>query len=60
MPRLRFGETEDARACSIEDSPTKHTNDTTTECDGTPTKDWLRRQATATKKQLPQSDRKES
>ena len=29
-------------------SPTKHKIDTTTECNGTPTEDWLRRQAIAT------------
>ena len=45
-PSLR--ETVDARAYSIEDPPTKHNNDITTKCNGTPTEDWLRRQAIAT------------
>ena len=40
-------ETVDARAYSPNDPPTTYTNETTTECDGTPTEDWLRRQALA-------------
>ena len=44
-PRLRFGETVDARAYSTEDPPTTYTNDSMIECNGTPTEDWLRRQA---------------
>ena len=47
-PRLRFGETVNARAYSIQDSPTKHSNEITTECNGTPTEDWRRRQTIAT------------
>ena len=59
-PRLCFGETPDAKAYSKEDPHTKYTNDTTTECIGTPTEDWLRRQAIATiRRQLPQSDQKQ-
>ena len=47
-PRLRFGETVDARAYSIEDPQIKHSTDSTTQCNGTVTEDWLRRQAIAT------------
>ena len=45
-PALR--ETTDARAYSIEDPSTKHNNEVPTECNGTPTEDWLRRRAIAT------------
>ena len=51
-PRLRFGETVDARAYSTEDPPIKYINETTIECSGTPTEDWLRRQAIATIRRL--------
>ena len=53
MPRLRFGETVDARAYSPEDRPTIYTTNTTTECTGTPTEDWLRQQAIASIKRPP-------
>ena len=48
-PRLHFGEKVDARAYSTEDPPTTYVNNTTIECNGTPTptEDWLRRQALA-------------
>ena len=46
-PRLRFGEKVDARAYSTEDPTTTYVNNTTIECNGIPTGDWLRRQALA-------------
>ena len=51
--RLRFGETVVARAYSTEDPPTTYVNNVTIECNGTPTEDWLRRQALASMK-IPQ------
>ena len=60
-PRLRFGETVDARAYSTEDPPTTCANDTTVECNGTPTEDWLRQQALASiRRPLPQPEKEES
>ena len=47
-PRLRFGETVDVKAYSIEDPPTEYSNNLTTNCDRTPTEVSLRRQAIAT------------
>ena len=41
-PRLRFVETIGAGAYSIEDPPTEYSNETTTECNGTPTEVRLR------------------
>ena len=56
-PRLRFGEKVDARAYSTEDPPTTYVDDTTIECNGTPTEDWLRRQALASiKRPYPQTE----
>ena len=45
-PALR-GNSRNARAYSTEDPPTTYVNNTTIECNGTPTEDWLRRQALA-------------
>ena len=60
-PRLRFGEKVDARAYSTEDPPTTYVNNTTIECNGTPTEDWLRRQALATiKRPYPQTEQQET
>ena len=60
-PRLRFGEKVDARAYSTEDPPTTYVNNTTIECNGTPTEDWLRRQALASmKKPYPQTEQEET
>ena len=42
-----------ARAYSPEDPPTIYTDDTTVECSGTPTEDWLRQQAIASIKRPP-------
>ena len=42
-PRLRFGETVDARAYSIEDPPNRYEEDFMTECNKEPTQDWQRR-----------------
>ena len=56
-PRLRFGEKVDARAYSTEDPPTTYVDNTTIECNGTPTEDWLRRQALASiKRPYPQTE----
>ena len=52
-PRLRFGETVDAKAYSPEDPPTIYTTDTTTRCTDTPTENWLRQQAIASIKRPP-------
>ena len=61
MPRLRFGETVDARAYSPQDPPTTYTNGSTIECDGTPTEDWFRRQALASiRRPIPQPEREET
>ena len=60
-PRLRFGEKVDARAYSTEDPPTTYVNNTTIECNGTPTEDWLRRQALASiKRPYPQTEQEET
>ena len=60
-PRLRFGEKVDARAYSTEDPPTTYVNNTTIECNGTPTEDWLRRQALASiKRPNPQPEREKT
>ena len=49
--------TADARAYSTEDPPTTYVNNTTIECNGTPTEDWLRRQALASiKRPYPQTE----
>ena len=59
-PRLRVGEKVDARAFSLDDPPTTYANDTTIECDGTPTEEWLRRQALASiKRPLSQTEQEE-
>ena len=42
-PRLRFGETVDARAYTIEDPPNRYEEDFMTECNEEPTQDWQRR-----------------
>ena len=60
-PRLRFGEKVDARAYSTEDPSTTYVNNTTIECNGTPTEDWLRRQALASiKRPYPQTEQEET
>ena len=60
-PRLRFGEKVDARAYSTEDPPTTYVNKTTIECNGTPTEDWLRRQALASiKRPYPQTEQEDT
>ena len=60
-PRLRFGEKVDARAYSTEDPPTTYVNNTTIECNGTPTEDWLRRQALASiKRPYSQTEQEET
>ena len=49
------------RACSTEDPPTIYVNNTTIECNGTPTEDWLRRQALASiKRPYPQTEKDET
>ena len=58
---MRFGEKVDARAYSTEDPPTTYVNNTTIECNDTPTEDWLRRQALASiKKPYPQTEQEET
>ena len=42
-PRLRFGETVDGRAYTIEDPPNRYEEDFMTECYEEPTQDWQRR-----------------
>ena len=60
-PRLRFGEKVDARAYSTEDPPTTYVNNTTIECNGRPTEDWLRRQALASiKRPCPQTEQEDT
>ena len=56
-----MGEKVDARAYSTEDPPTTYVNNTTIECNDTPTEDWLRRQALASiKKSYPQTEQEET
>ena len=60
-PRLRFGETVDARAFTPKDPPTTYTNDSTIEYVGTPTEDWLRRQAFASiRRPIPQPEKEKT
>ena len=56
-PALR--ETVEARAYSTTDPPTTYANDTTIECNGLPTEDWLKRQTLATIKRPLQQPGKE-
>ena len=59
-PRLRFGESVDARAYPTEDSPISYTNDSLIECNGTPTEASLRRQALVSKRRpLTQPEKEE-
>ena len=47
LTRLRFGDNVDARAYSIEDTPTQYNHDSSQICNGHPTQNWQRRREIA-------------